>query len=45
VDFLDRQRARSDKAHLAAQDVPELGKFIKSVPPQMAPQWGHPRSS
>ena len=29
-DFVHRQRARADEAHLAAQDVKELGKFINA---------------
>src|SRR5262249_61197813 len=38
-----RQRARADEAHLAAQHVPELRDLVEREPPQHGADRGHPR--
>ena len=40
VEVLDQQRARTDQAHLAFEDVEELGQFIQAGGAQEAPEAG-----
>ena len=41
--LLDRQRPRSDQAHLAAEDVPQLRELVEAVPPEEFPERGDAR--
>src|SRR5580700_5650993 len=43
INIVDGMRPRADKAHFAAEDVPELGKFIETVTAEDAAEAGDAR--